>query len=177
MRQRLFICFLAIIIILIGTSCMRSQSKGVTSSEFIPPTLVATVFKTPTTDPFRPTEDPRGPCDDNLEFVDDLTVPDGTVFAPGGEIDKKWQIKNSGTCEWISKYSIRMLSGDSMGAESKQKLQLLQPGETGEVEITFIAPDEPGSYYSQWQAYDAQGKPFGQDFYLDIVVAVENTGE
>jgi hypothetical protein len=116
-----------ILAVLFISSCMRSQSKDVTSSEFIPPTLVATAIKTATTDPFRPTEDPRGPCEDNLDFVEDVTVPDGTVFQPGEEIVKKWKVKNSGTCEWISRYSIRMLSGNSMGAETKQKLKLLKP--------------------------------------------------
>jgi len=177
MKRRFSICILMILAVLFISSCMRSQSKDVTSSEFIPPTLVATAIKTATIDPFRPTEDPRGPCEDNLDFVEDVTVPDGTVFQPGEEIVKKWKVKNSGTCEWISRYSIRMLSGNSMGAETKQKLKLLKPGEEGEIEITFIAPDEPASYYSQWQAYNAQGKSFGQDFFIDILVANEKTDE
>ncbi len=177
MRRRIFLFFFAILVVLIGTSCMRSQSKGVTSQAFVPPTLVATVVKTPTTDPFRPTEDLREPCEDQLTFVDDITVPDGTVFAPGEAVVKKWQVKNSGTCEWISKYTVRLLSGNSMGAETKQKLQPVEPGETGEITITFTAPDTPGSYYSQWQAYNAQGKSFGQDFFLDIVVAEKETGQ
>ncbi len=172
MKRRFFLFLLAILVVLIGTSCMRSQSKGVTSSAFVPPTLIATSVKTPTVDPFRPTEDLRDPCDDQLTFVDDVTVPDGTVFAPGEEIVKTWKVKNSGTCEWLSKYTIRQLSGSSMGAEQKQKLHPIAPGENGDITITFTAPETPGSYYSQWQAYNAQGKSFGQDFFLDIVVQI-----
>ncbi len=174
-RQRrkrfIFLCSLMFLSTAIVTGCLRSQSEGVLSSQFIPPTLVATSFKTPTTDPFQPTIDPRGPCTNDLTFIDDLTVPDGTVFEPGAEIVKRWQVENSGTCEWTAKYSVRILSGASMGAEPKQKLEPIAPGETGSVEIVFHAPEETGEYYSQWQAYDDRGKPFGQDFFIDIIVS------
>ena len=156
--------------ILFFAACMRSQSKGVVSSQFIPPTLVATAFKTPTMDPFQPTADPRGPCTNDLAFMDDLTVPDGTVFEPGAEIVKQWQVQNSGTCEWTSRYSLRILSGSSMGAAVKQKLNPIPPGETGTIEVIFTAPQEIGNYYCQLQAYDERGKSFGHDIFIDILV-------
>ncbi len=143
------------------SSCMRSQSKGVISEQFIAPTLIATIFKTPTIDPFQPTLDPRGPCTDNLTFLDDLSVPDGTVVEPGEEVVKQWQVQNSGSCEWTARYSLRNISGGSYGAEARQKLPVIPPGETGVIEITFTAPDIAGGHFSGWQAYDARGKPFG----------------
>ena len=165
------LCVLTALSILLFAACTRSQSKGVVSSQFIPPTLVATAFKTPTTDPFQPTANPRGPCTDDLTFIDDLTVPDGSVFAPGEQIVKQWQVENSGTCEWTSKYSVRILSGSSMGAAGKQKLPSIPPGEEGMVEVIFTAPEEIGNYYCQLQAYDDSGKPFGHDFFIDIIVS------
>lgn len=153
------------------TACMRSQSKGVISEQFIAPTLVATIFRTPTVDPFQPTMDPQGPCTNSLTFLDDLTVPDGSVFEPNQSFVKQWQIQNSGTCDWSNRYSARNISGFSMGADAKQKLPELATGETGVLEITFTAPPDFGSYYSQWQAYDARGKSFGDDIFVDIVVS------
>ena len=153
----------------IVTGCLRSQSEGVLSSQFIPPTLVATSFKTPTTDPFQPTIDPRDPAP-RLTFIVTWPFRMG-LFWTRAEIVKRWQVENSGTCEWTAKYSVRILSGASMGAEPKQKLEPIAPGETGSIEIVFYAPEETGEYYSQWQAYDDRGKPFGQDFFIDIIVS------
>jgi hypothetical protein len=34
----------------------------------------------------------------------------------------------------------------------------------------FKAPSEPGSYRSAWQAYNPQGEPFGDPFFIDFVV-------
>ncbi len=39
-------------------------------------------------------------CEDNLKFVADLTVPDGTIVARGALIDKRWQVENNGSCNW-----------------------------------------------------------------------------
>ena len=38
------------------------------------------------------------------------------------------------------------------------------------IEIRFIAPDQSGINYSTWQAYTPDGEPFGDQFYVQIVV-------
>lgn len=167
---------LLLVVFLIGISmllsaCMRSQSKGVISEQFIAPTLVATIFRTPTVDPFQATLNPQGDCTNSLTFLDDLTVPDGSIFEPEQSFVKQWQVQNSGTCDWTNRYSARNISGFSMGADAKQKLPELAAGETGILEITFTAPPDYGGYYSQWQAYDGRGKAFGDDIFVDIVVS------
>ena len=103
-------------------------------------------------------------------FLEDLTVPDGTVVQPGEEIVKRWKVRNSGDCDWNSRYSLRYIAGDLMGAKERYKLIQLQPGEEGTIEITFTAPEYVGGYYSGWQAYNAKNEPFGNDFYLEIYV-------
>jgi hypothetical protein len=37
--------------------------------------------------------------------------------------------------------------------------------------MLFTAPTEPGAYQFTWQAYDSQGKPFGDPLSIQIVVA------
>ncbi|HGJ66308.1 TPA: hypothetical protein ENS27_13160, partial [bacterium] len=39
-------------------------------------------------------------------FVADVTVPDGTSFAPGAAFIKTWRLKNIGTCTWTGKYGL-----------------------------------------------------------------------
>ncbi len=154
----------------LGASGCKMPMREGSPSLFIPPTLVATAFRTPTPDLFQPTPDPRGNCVNDLLFLEDLTVPDGTVVQPGEEIVKRWKVRNSGDCDWNSRYSLRYIAGDLMGAKERYKLIQLQPGEEGTIEITFTAPEYVGGYYSGWQAYNAKNEPFGNDFYLEIYV-------
>lgn len=162
----------ALIVLAVGfllSSC-KMPLKDASPELFVPPTLVATPFRTPTPDLFQPTPDPRGNCENNLIYLEDVTVPDGTVVKPGEEIRKVWKVQNTGNCDWTSQYSIRHFNGDLLDANKKQKLPLLQPGEEGEIEIIFTAPETIGGYYSGWQAYDNRGKPFGHDLFLEIYV-------
>lgn len=154
-------------------ACLRSKGQGEEVEHFIPPTLVATAVHTPTMDPFTPipvSVDVN--CENNLSYLDDVTVPDGTVFEPGAEIIKTWSVQNSGTCSWNSRYSLRIVTGDSMSASPRQELTKIEPDESGEVSVTFTAPDTMGSYYSSWRAYDDQGRAFGDDIYIEIIVSV-----
>lgn len=152
--------------------CQRSRSIGVENSMFIPPTLVSTAVMTPTTSPIQPVAAaPNIDCTSQLSYVDDVTVPDGTVFKPGEKVIKTWSVENSGTCEWTSQYSLRINYGDSMSASPRQTLPRIAPGDTGEVTVTFTAPEDTGSYYSSWSAYDSRGKAFGDDIYIEIIVS------
>lgn len=151
------------------SGCKMPMREGMPAL-FVPPTLVATAFRTPTPDLFQPTPDPRANCVNNLTFIEDVTIPDGMVVQPGAEIVKKWKVQNTGDCDWNSRYSLRRISGDSMGAEDRYKLIQLQPGEEGIIEITFTAPEYAGGYYSGWQAFDHRSQRFGVDIYVEIYV-------
>jgi polar amino acid transport system substrate-binding protein len=41
------------------------------------------------------------PCYDGMEFVEDVTVPDGTEMQPGQNFDKVWRVKNTGPVNGI----------------------------------------------------------------------------
>jgi len=151
--------------------CRRSQFKGEEYVHYVPPTLVATAVNTPTVNPIIPLPTAVGlNCKSYLTYLDDVTVPDGTTFVPGDEIIKTWAVRNDGNCAWNDKYSLRYTDGSAMEANSRQELPPLEPGEEGEVTVVFYAPENVGSYYSSWQAYDAQGEPFGDNIYMEIYV-------
>ncbi len=111
------------------------------------------------------------PCTNNLTFLQDLTVPDGTVLAPGAVVDKQWLVQNSGTCNWDARYRLKLISGEAMGAAPDQALYPAIAGSRPTIRIVFTAPFEPGTYSSTWQAVDPEGIPFGQTIYLEIVIA------
>ncbi len=160
-----------------------SDSRGY--APFIPPTLVPTALPTPTTSPTQAGseiegeqqdtesvqgESPESQCIDQLTFISDITIPDGTTVVPGSTLDKQWEVENSGTCNWNESYQLRLISGPAMGAEPEQNLIPARSGSRVTLRIVFTAPEEPGTYRSAWQAYNPQSIAFGDLFFIDIVV-------
>lgn len=126
---------------------------------------------------FRPVAEAPVDCTNSIEFIQDLTVPDDTVFPPGAEFEAAWRLKNSGTCPWTTDYSLTLVGGDAMGATEAVPLeQTAAPGQTVDVAVGLIAPAEPGTYRGNWQLADAAGEPFGVNgviedaFWVQIVV-------
>ena len=107
-----------------------------------------------------------------VKGLDDVAVRFAKCCSPvpGDEIVKTWSVFNAGGCGWNEKYSLRFLEGNLMGADARQPLPDLEPGETGEVTVVFTAPEYAGSYYSGWMAYDAKGDPFGDEIFIEIYV-------
>jgi hypothetical protein len=103
-------------------------------------------------------------------FQEDLTVPDGAVVRPNEIIDKRWQVENTGSCNWDEQYSLTLLAGPQLGAQIEQALFPARSGTQAVVRILFTAPQEPGNYRSAWQAQDSQGNLFGDPIYIDIMV-------
>jgi len=82
-------------------------------------------------------------CTNVLTYLNDLTVPDGTHFNPGTKIEKKWQVKNSGTCNWMDGYTIQLVGGDALGASESQALIPARNGTEAVIQIDFTAPQQP----------------------------------
>jgi hypothetical protein len=114
---------------------------------------------------------PTPPCTDGLTYVQDLTVPDGTNYTPGQAIDKQWLVANSGTCNWDSRYRLKLIGGDAMAAPPLQALFPARAGTQATIRILFTAPQQAGLYQSQWQAMNPDGLTFGDAFYVQIAVA------
>jgi hypothetical protein len=116
-------------------------------------------------------------CTNSFEFVQDLTVPDDTVFPPGAEFEAGWRLRNNGTCPWTEGYAVAFVGGDAMGITTTVPLEnAVAPGQTEDVSILLTAPTEPGTYRSNWQLSDATGTTFGIDgvaedaFWVQIIV-------
>jgi hypothetical protein len=124
-----------------------------------PPT--ATITPTPTATP---------PCDNDLVFLSDLTVPDGAQFLPGQPIDKQWSVRNAGNCDWGAAYRLVLTSGNAMGPRSEVALYPARAGAEAVIQIGMQAPAEPGQYTSRWQARDPDGELFGNVIFIKIEV-------
>jgi len=110
-------------------------------------------------------------CLDNLIYLQDLTIPDDSSVLPGSMLDKQWLVENNGTCNWDRYYRLRLIAGPDLGAPSEQALYPARSGSQAVIRILFTAPAESGTYRSAWQAYDPQGKTFGDLIFIQIVVS------
>jgi hypothetical protein len=157
---------------------LNSCTPASTPTFFVPPTQAAQLIPitaVPVTAPVTaiPTlviPTPTALCTNNLTFIQDLTIPDGTTVTPGESIDKQWSVSNSGTCNWDSRYRLKMISGDNMGAPKEQALYPARAGTKATLRIVFTAPQNSGTYRSAWQAYAPDGSLFGSEVYIQITV-------
>jgi hypothetical protein len=140
----------------------------------------ATVFRLPTATPtqtrapqaFEPTATPA--CGDNLRFVEDLTVPDGTIVSAGTVLDKRWRVENSGSCNWNAHYQLVRISGPALGVGDQQALFPARAGTQAVIRMLLTAPSDPGAYRSAWQAVGPGGESFGDPIYVDFLVVAAN---
>jgi len=165
---------------------LTACGPGATPTYFVPPTLnpaPAAPLEGPSAAPgsagsssesraaptvAAPTATPA--CSDDLGYLQDLTIPDGSAMAAGQLIDKRWEVRNSGSCNWDERYRLRLISGDPMGAEQEVPLYPARAGSDATLQILFTAPQAPGRYQCQWQAINPDGTPFGDAFYMEIIV-------
>jgi len=146
----------------------------------ITPTATATIATSPTALPGVPTEPGGGPAPavgEKAEFVSDMTVLDGTIFAPNATFVKTWRLKNVGTTTWTPSYTVVYVSGSQMGAPASLALPAsVAPGQTVDISIPMTAPAEENTYTANFLLANASGQRFGLDpnaiqpFYVVIVV-------
>jgi hypothetical protein len=101
------------------------------------------------------------PCD-MAAFIGDVTIPDGTVMAPGQTFIKTWRLENVGSCTWTPAYQVIFDHGALMGGPSSINLPaFVAPGQTIDISVTLTAPANSGTYEGFWKLRDSNGFVFG----------------
>lgn len=116
-----------------------------------------------------------GACQDAAVFLTDITIPDGTTFAPGAIFDKTWRIRNNGTCTWVSGYKLAFFEGEQMGGPTEVDLPPCAPQEVVDVTVKLRAPTEPGHYVGRWHPHNTTGVIFPG--ILTVVINVKEGAE
>lgn len=113
---------------------------------------------------------------DRAQFIADVTVKDGTAFAPGIGFSKTWRLKNVGTCTWTN-YSIMFDSGEKMGGPDSALIPTtVAPGQTVDITLNLTSPTTAGTYRGYWKLKNSTGVPFGigsagtKSFWVEIKV-------
>jgi hypothetical protein len=110
------------------------------------------------------------PCQADARFLEDLTIPDGSIVTPGEEIDKRWAVENAGTCDWGPGYALVRVSNDELSGPAEIDLYPARAGTRAVWQVVFLAPLIPGQYVSEWQAQAPDGTRFGEEVFVDLVV-------
>ena len=107
----------------------------------------------------------------NAAYVSDVTIPDGTVLAPGESFTKTWKFQNSGTCDWDEDFVLTFETGTDMDGEDTVIDETVTTGETASLSVVLVAPETEGTYTGYWRLSTASGAAFGQSVFVMIVVS------
>lgn len=137
---------------------LQARATNTPAASNTPQIIVATSTQVPGT--ATPTVAAK-PCD-RAEFVDDITVEDGTVFKPGETFTKTWRLKNTGSCTWTTSYRVVFDSGNALGAPASFNLPTsVAPDGVIDISVQMKAPDAEKDYESNWKLQNASGVTFG----------------
>lgn len=161
------------------TQTVAAQTQSApTQTPVVSTQVPATNTPVPATNTPAPTATAITYCD-WVSFLKDVSIPDGTVFAPGDTFTKIWRLKNRGTCTWTPDYMLVFASGDKLGDTTAVRLPgYVSPGQTVDVSVTLEAPEDSGKYVGYWMLRNPSGALFGygdranQAFYVEIKVKV-----
>jgi len=115
------------------------------------------------------------------QFIADVTVPDGTSFAPGAAFTKTWRLKNIGTNAWTSSdVSLIFDRGENMAVPGSPAIlgtnTTVAPGQTMDFTVNMIAPNRDGHYFGYFKLNSISNGIFGigstaqKSFWVEIYV-------
>jgi hypothetical protein len=105
----------------------------------------------------------------NMVLIQSYTEPEGP-FKPGQEFTQKWQVANTGTCDWLYLYNLQFASGDRMGGNGSRLSNKIEPGKWTTLSVDLDAPNSAGTYTANWRFAHADGTFFGSVLPVSIKV-------
>jgi hypothetical protein len=131
----------------------------------VPPQPTPTAAPTPS-----PTPGFDSSCSPSARFVEDVTVPDDSLFNGGTNFTKTWRLRNDGECQWEPGTQWVFIGGDLLGAQSPVDVELAEPGRIIDISVDMVAPAAPGTYRSYWRLQRPDQEFFGDQAYVRIIV-------
>lgn len=108
---------------------------------------------------------------DNSVYINDVTIPDGTVMTPGQTFTKTWLVLNNGTCAWNTTYKFNFISGEAMGSSSVAVPSAVPAGQQVQLSVDLTAPTTAGDYTGWWKLQNDKGEYFGNGYSVVIKVS------
>jgi len=165
---------LGFLILTLG-GCVLGGCRAQSTPAPLAPTLDFPTLAGPLAPPSTPAPEslpstPTSPCVNDAQFVEDLTLPDGTEVLPGVALDKRWLILNRGSCAWGPEYRLTQVGESRIGAPRELALYPAVPGAQAVWQVAMVAPEDKGEYISRWRAQAPDGTLFGDEVYVLVIV-------
>jgi len=103
-------------------------------------------------------------------FVEDITVPDGTISPPSIKFVKIWRIRNEGVSNWPENTRLSFVGGDRLSNQESVAVPAAAPQQEVDVAVDMVTPSNPGRYVSYWRLSQPDGIRFGQRVWVDMLV-------
>ncbi|MGI6740483.1 MAG: NBR1-Ig-like domain-containing protein [Brevefilum sp.] len=137
------------------------QSSSTPFSTVTPQPATVTPFPSSTAASAPPIAQAPSGQRDGFVFVGE-TIPDGTNIQPGQAFQKTWTIMNGSSSDWDKGFSLTMTStypgSESLGSPEHIPLaQEVKPGETIEIKVDLVAPQQDGEYTVFYELWDVAG--------------------
>lgn len=158
----------------VGTHSLVVKAHNVDGLISVPDSVMVAVLPalpTPTPSPTTlPVTDSDPTCEPSARFVEDVTVPDDSLYNSGVKFTKTWRLRNDGECKWEPGTEWVFISGHQIDAPPSVEVELAEPGRIVDVSVDMIAPAAPGTYKSYWRLRRPSGEFFGDQAYVRIIV-------
>lgn len=102
---------------------------------------------------------------DNITFLKDVTIPDGSSILVNTKFVKIWRIRNIGTVAWKDRYLTRQTPDSYNLCSSSRQVRIKDtpPGASVDIAVEFTTPSIPGSCRTDWKMTDANGNFYFPD--------------
>lgn len=110
---------------------------------------------------------------EDLEYVADTSVPDGSSVASAEPLTKGWLVYNGGRGPWTRGWKLKQVAGPSFHERTIPVPSTL-PCRTANILATLHAPSRVGRSSAAWRLRDPEGHLVGQR--LTVVVRVTGSG-
>ena len=92
----------------------------------------------------------------------DITMPDDSLVQAGQAFTKTWRLVNLGSCSWTAQYAVQYFSGTAMGSSIAQPFSaVILPDQTVDISLDLLAPQEAGTFQSNFKLRSPAGALFG----------------
>ncbi len=153
---------------------IATLSPFILPSDVLTPGGVSPLMPTATLALLPPVATPSGPLCNDLAWVTDIGLPDGSVLKPGQAFEKGWLVKNTGVCSWEIGYRLVRVGGNTnFGGDTfviRTSSEVVKPGAVVEISLDLVAPKQPGLYEAIYQMYTNLDVPFGSGLSISIEV-------
>ncbi|MEN6435092.1 MAG: protein kinase [Anaerolineaceae bacterium] len=93
-----------------------------------------------------------------ISYIDDITVPDGTIFTPESKFVKTWRLQNASDCTLEEGAHLVYLGGELFDGEKETVIPIkVVPGQVFDMSIELAAPEIPGEYKGEWGIKTKEG--------------------